>query len=528
MSNRLPVDSAGDGARRAMGLLVPAIRLPEDYARLDHFRKLARDGVAGFLLFGGDEELVPPFLAALHQSAAAGGGGPLFVMTDAERGVGQQVSGCADLPPLLAVGATLSEERAYHHGRVTALEARALGINVVLAPVVDVLSLPSNPIVGNRSFGAGPDLVARLGAAWIAGAQEQGVLACAKHFPGHGHTAGDSHAELPSVDADLETLRRRELPPFKAAIAAGVGSVMTAHVRYPALDPDAPATLSPKILRGLLRGELGFGGLVISDALIMEGLLLGGEGGSAARLDEAEAAVQCVAAGCDVLLYPTDPYAVARALAQAEAAGRIELRPILARIRLALTDLAVESREPEPLRAEHVWGAYALARDSLTVFSNAARLLPLSEARRRHVMAVLVDDDDDPARERVFRERKADFAAGFARVTRWDGGADDPLLSLVDEADTVLLAVASSIRAWKGRATLDPGLARLVTAILERAGGKTVTVLFTAPGVLETVGTAPATLVGAWGDAEVTFRAALDVLLSGGYVRGMDPTVGGS
>lgn len=533
MTNRLPEDDV----RRAMGLLVPAIRLPEDYARLDHFRKLAREGVAGFLLFGGDEELVPPFLASLRQAAEQGGGGPLLVMTDAERGVGQQVSGCVDLPPLLAVGATLSEERAYHHGRVTALEARALGINVVLAPVVDVLSLPSNPIMGNRSFGAGPELVGRLGAAWITGAQEQGVLACAKHFPGHGHTAGDSHAELPSVGADLATLRRRELPPFQAAIAAGVGSVMTAHVRYPALDPDAPATLSPKILRDLLRGELGFGGLVISDALIMEGLLVGGEAG--ARLDEAEAAVRCVAAGCDILLYPTDPHAVAKALARAHAAGRIELGTILARIRLALSDLAVDSRDPQQLRAEHLWGSYALARDSLTVLANVAvspasgaRLLPLQEARRRHVMAVLVDDDDDAGRERVFRERKADFAAGFVRVTGWEGGGDDPsrdpLLSAVDEADTVILVVASSIRAWKGRATLSPGLSRLVTAILGRAGSKTVTVLLAAPGVLGSVDAAPAALVGAWGDAEVTIRAALDVILSGGFIRGLDPTVGGA
>src|SRR5262249_51739153 len=137
--------------------------LPGDYARADHFRALARDGAAGFLVFGGDDELLPAFLRSLRESA----GRPLLVMTDAERGVGQQVAGCMELAPLMCVGATFSEDRAYQHGRTTAIEARAMGVNMVLAPVADVLSLPSNPIVGNRSFGSNPDLVARLVAAWI-------------------------------------------------------------------------------------------------------------------------------------------------------------------------------------------------------------------------------------------------------------------------------------------------------------------------------------------------------------------------
>lgn len=521
-----PTEPLDSGVRKALGLLVPAIRLPADYARVEHFRQLARDGIAGFLLFGGDDELVPPFLASLRAAAnEAGPPRPLLIMTDAERGVGQQIQGCAELPPLLAVGATLSEERAYHHGRVTALEARAMGVNMVLAPVVDVLSLATNPIVGNRSFGSSADLVARLCAAWIAGAQEQGILACAKHFPGHGHTEGDSHAELPSVTADAETLRRREISPFRAAIAAGVGSVMTAHVRYPALDPEQPATLSRKILKDLLRGELGFGGLVLSDALIMDGLLMAGDGG--AKLDENEAAVRCAAAGCDLLLHPTDPYAVATALADANAQNRIELDQVLARVRLSLSDLATPEHEVQPLKAEHLYGAYSLARDSLTVLANSARLLPLAGTRRR-TLGILVDDDDAPARERPFREHAADFDGGFVRVTKWEGQREERvLLDLVDEAEVVVVGIGCSIRAWKGRAGLHPSLLALVAAILARAPRKTVTILFTAPGAIEGLPVDPATLVAAWGDAEVSIRAALDVVLSGGAIRGLDPTVGG-
>lgn len=514
--------------RPGLGLLIPAIRLPADYARGEYFRQLAADGVAGFLLFGGDDELVPPFLRSLREAA----GRPIYMMTDAERGVGQQITGCAELPPLMAVGATLSEERAYHHGRVTALEARAMGINTILAPVMDVLSRPANPIVGNRSFGASADLVARLGAAWIAGAQEQGVLTCAKHFPGHGDTAGDSHAELPTVDTSREELERRELPPFRAAVAAGVGSIMTAHVRYPALDPTQPATLSRKILKDLLRDEMGFGGLVISDALTMEGLLVAGTGagtaaGNPARLTESEAAVLCVEAGCDLLLHPTDPYAVAEALQQANALGRIELSSVLARILLTLSDVACGDEAPGSLPAEHLYGAYALARDSLTVLENQHRLLPLGGPRRR-VFAVLLDDDDDPRRESAFREHAADLTGGFVRVTAWDPATGGALLSAVDEAEVVLLGVAASIRAYKGRANLAPGLRALAGAILTRAPDRTVTALFTAPHALEGVTPAPATLVAAWGDAPVTFRAALERILSGGPLRGLDPTVGAS
>jgi beta-glucosidase-like glycosyl hydrolase len=505
--------------RPGLGVLVPAIRLPDDYSRIERFQELARDGVAGFLIFGGDDELLPQFLKSLRESA----GRPLLLMTDAERGVGQQVLGCLDLPPLLAVGATLSEERAYQHGRTTAIEARAMGINMVLAPVADVLSLPSNPILGNRSFGSNPELVARQVAAWIAGSQEQGVLACAKHFPGHGHTAGDSHAELPAVAADKALLEQRELKPFQAAVRAGVGAIMTAHVVYPALDasPQLPATLSRKILVDLLRDEMGFGGLVLSDALIMEGLLVAGGGD---RISEAEAAVRCVAAGCDLLLHPTDPYEVASVLEKAAAEGRIDLLSIDGRLQLTLADLAVDAPPGQSMQAEHQYAAYGLARDGLTVLHNDARLLPLAPAKRR-VFAVLLDDDDDARREEPFRERAAEFEAGFARVTPETADASRPaLVGQALDAELVLLAVACSIRAWKGRAGLDPRLVRTVTDLLAASGGRTVVVLLSAPAALADVATPVTTLVAAWGDAPVCVRAALDVVLAGGPLRGLDPS----
>jgi beta-glucosidase-like glycosyl hydrolase len=364
-------------------------------------------------------------------------------------------------------------------------------------------------------------------AAWIAGAQEQGVLACAKHFPGHGDTASDSHAALPFVHADRDLLARRELKPFHAAVGAGVGAIMTAHVVYPALDetPGLPATLSRKVLVELLRDEMGFGGLVLSDAVIMEGVLIANDG---TRITEAEASLRCIEAGCDLVLHPTDPYDVATALEKAAADGRIDLMSIDGRLQLTLADLAVDSPDFQPMRAEHEYAAFGLARDALTVIRNDVGLLPLT-TRRRRVFALLVDDDDDPRREEQFRERASEFEAGFARCTSQTVDAEAPrLLDRVAEADLVFLAVACSIRAWKGRAGLDPKLASLVGDILRAAGERTVVSVLSAPGAVADVQPPPATLVAAWGDAPVCVRAAIDSILSGGPLRGLDPGASGA
>ena len=540
MSDDTPNRPPAARRRAGLSLQVPAVRLPRDYGRVDELRRLAREGVAGFLVFGGDRELLPPFLASLEEAA----GRPLLFMSDVERGVGQQVRGCLDLPPLMAVGATLSEERAYEHGRATAIEARALGINVVLGPVVDVLTEPANPIVGNRSFGANPRMVAKLGAAWIAGAQDQGVLACAKHFPGHGDTSEDSHDALPEVDAPRELLEQRELLPFRAAVDAGVGAVMTAHVAFPALDPRPrlPASLSRPTLVGVLREEMGFGGLVVSDALVMSGLLLAGSEGE--TLEEPEAAVRCVEAGCDLLLHPVDPFAVAHALEAAQAEGRIDLGGATARVSMAAADLRVEPfgdlrpgnlrRGPE-LEPDHVYDAYGMARDSVAVITDSARRLPLERRRGEAWLALILDDDDEPRRAERFHERAADFEAGVLRLTDWPKGAQeeteaaqDPeaeaLLKRIDAADGIVLALACDQRAWKGRPGLRPGLAGLADTVLRRARNRTTTLLMSAPGVLAGLSETPATVVSCWGDAPVSVRAALDALLAGQPMRGLDPS----
>src|ERR1700756_2015470 len=216
-------------------------------------------------------------------------------------------------------------------GKKTPLEARAAGIQWIYAPDADVNSNPGNPIINTRSFGENPEKVSEFVAEFIRGVQENGGLATAKHFPGHGDTTADSHIDLPVVTADRARLEKLELVPFRAAIAAGVGSIMTGHLNVPALEPDphTPATLSSRILTDLLRGELGFQGLVITDAMDM--------GGITVRYAPGEAAVRAFLAGADALLMPPVPDAAFEALQAAVKSRRISRARLDASVRRILS-----------------------------------------------------------------------------------------------------------------------------------------------------------------------------------------------
>jgi len=292
-------------------LLVAVIRLDRDEpdAALEAALGDLEAGVGGFILFGGTCDVVRGLTAELRERA----GRPLWFAADLERGAGQQFRGAATLPPPAALASHPQAERAVRAAaRLTALESMDLGVNWVLAPVLDLDVEPRNPIVGTRSFGADPAVVSRLGRAWIEACQAAGAAACAKHFPGHGRTTGDSHMELPSVDASRERLEG-DLGPFRAVSEVAAG-MMAAHVAYPALGCEGPASRSPEVLRSLLREEMGFRGLVVTDALVMAGFGGGGETGAAT---EGWRAVRALRAGCDILLYPSDPALVARTVRQA-------------------------------------------------------------------------------------------------------------------------------------------------------------------------------------------------------------------
>ncbi len=342
-----------------------------------HARRLA-----GVTLFRGMNVQSPAqvreLTSALQREAEAAGIAPLLIATDQEGGQLIAIGGTTPFPGNMALGATRSEALARETGRAIALELAAMGINVNYAPVCDVNSNPDNPVIGIRSFGEDPALVGRLCAAMIEGMQSVGIAATAKHFPGHGDTTGDSHLELPTVHHGRERLEQVDLPPFRAAIEAGVALLMSAHVAYPALDaPTRPATLSRAILTDLLRGQMGFRGVVVSDAMNMRAIRQG-----EALWVELIAAAR---AGVDLLLLLHDAerqraahtvlvQAVRRGLLSAQAMEQSAQRVRALRQRLARLQQPALSVVGSPAHREI---ARRTAEAALTLVRDEAGLLPL-------------------------------------------------------------------------------------------------------------------------------------------------------
>jgi beta-N-acetylhexosaminidase len=357
----LPVDVR----RLVLSCLLPGF---PGAAVTEPLRELLAAGLGGVCLFKGNitsPDAVSQLVAELRELSPA-----LLVAVDEEGGDVTRLDARtgSDSPGNAALGAADDTERTSRIAATIGGRLGAAGINLNLAPVADVNNNPRNPVIGIRSFGADTELVARHTAAYVAGLQTHRVAACAKHFPGHGDTTGDSHHELPVITLDRARLDAVELPPFRAAIAAGVKSIMTAHIVVQALDPERPATVSPTVLR-LLRDELGFDGVVISDALDMQAV--------AGTLGMGEAAVQAIAAGVDLLCLGNEtPYEdtqrVADALADALAAGRIpEKRLAEAAGRVAA--LAEWARTPIPGDPDPALGL-AAARRAVSVTGGDPRL----------------------------------------------------------------------------------------------------------------------------------------------------------
>ena len=297
-------------------------------------QRLLEQGVGGVILLGGSAAELRQRTHQLQAWAPQ----PLLLCADVEEGVGQRFEGASWLVPPLALG-RLHQRRpsvalalAERYGRCTGDQARRCGLNWVLGPVCDVNNTPANPVINVRAWGEDPETAGLLAAAFQAGLRLAGVLGCAKHFPGHGDTSSDSHLDLPVLPHNRERLDAIELPPFQRLIAAGIDAVMTAHLLLPELDPQQPATLSGAVLTDLLRRDLGFDGLVVTDALVMEAI--------AARHGAAEAAVLAFAAGADLILMPADAFAAIDGLVEALRSGRIPIQRLEDAIRRRRSALA--------------------------------------------------------------------------------------------------------------------------------------------------------------------------------------------
>jgi beta-glucosidase len=463
-------------------LVFPSLRFKPSHGGFAHERAkidaALAAGVGGFILFGGDRDSV----AALTTSLRTAAGRPLLIGADLERGPRQQVEGLTELPPPAALGWLGELDTTATAAMITAVEARAVGITWAFAPVCDLDIEPRNPIVQTRSFGGDPEMVGRHAAAWIRACQEHGVLACAKHYPGHGRTTEDSHAGLPRVTTTLAELERTDLAPFAAAVQAGVGSVMSAFVAYPGWDPSGRAAGFSPLMLDYLRETQGFGGLVVTDALIMAG--------ATARQAEAPATATAVAAGCDVLLYPQDFGAVVAALDRA--VGNV-IPVARADQALGRYQAAVDAWAHGPDQGAPDLQAHATFADSLA--DRLAHVVRGGSATLTSPVTVTVVDDDIGG---PYLVGPRDI---FANALR-DAGALARAGS--ERRGSHVVLVYAEPRSWKGRAELGArSLARLRRAL----PGAALVVLFAHPRLAAQIrGTAP--VLCCWHGQPLMQRAA--------------------
>ncbi len=447
---------------------------------------IATDQVGGFTMSIGSPIEMAAKLNAMQQLAKV----PLLVGADLEAGAGFRASGgfflpnAIDLggatlfPPLMALGATRDTALAYEYGKATAVEGRALGIHIVYGPVLDVNNNPANPVINVRSFGEDPAWVSKLGAAFVRGVQEHGMIATGKHFPGHGDTDVNSHLALPVVTASRARLDSVELPPFRASIAAGVGAIMTFHGSMPALDSTgAPGTLSVAVLTGLLRQEMGFRGLIISDAMDMRGVL--------DRYGAVEAAKLAVLAGADILIQPENVAQTIDAVVAGVTEGRIPTARIegaVRRILFAKARLGLQrTAQVDLARVRVVVGDSAnrrlsdrIAAQSVTLVRDSAQRLPLTSAgaATRRILHLVVARSTNLGAGTTFAKA---LGGGAGRVRTVVLHPDDPfvdqarILPLVDSSDVVVMGSYMAQQWDQASAGAPDGLGALVTAIQRRA-----------------------------------------------------------
>lgn len=497
----------------------------EEWTRIS--RLVTEQRVGGFIVSVGTPTDVAVKLNALQRLSAL----PLLVSADLETGAGFRfrgvyytpnaidLGGATHFPLQMALGAAGDTALAYEMGRITAEESRALGIHVAFGPVLDVNNNPANPVIGARSFSEDPVLAGRLGASMVRGIQEHGMLATGKHFPGHGDTETNSHLALASVTASRARLDSVELVPFKAAIGAGVGAIMTFHGFLPALDSaEIPATLSPKVMSTLLREEMRFDGLLVSDAMDMAGVV--------DRFGAAEAAKRAIAAGNDVLLMPSDVSATIDAVLAGLTEGRYDegridrsVRRVLAlkhQFDLSRTRLVdVEDIRRTVGTEANVGVANTIAERAFVLAKDSLALVPLArENRRARVLSVTY-------------ARRADLGAGTTLNAELRGrvtslrtafvNADEvePSYSaLLDEArnaDVVVVGSYVNITSETATANAPRAFVDFVQSLQAR-GARVILISFGTPYLLlqtPSVGT----YAIAWGGTPSSQRAAARAIL---------------
>ena len=434
----------------------------EDFQKIEH--DIVQFHAGGYHVFGGDPAAVALIINEVQKRVKV----PLLVADNFEGGVGYVIFGATRYPLGMAIGATGDPKNAYTIAKYTAEEAKAIGFNVNFYPVADVQNNPQNPIINIRSFGEDPAMVSKFVRAYIAGSQDSGVIATAKHFPGHGDVATDSHLQMPVLDVPRERLERVEFPPFRAAVAENVGAVMTAHIWLPEIEKekDLPATLSKTVLTDILRNDLKFQGIIFTDALSMRGVSV--------AFTPGEAAVRTIEAGADMLVLPPDVEAAFNGIKAAVASGRLtearldqSVRRILeAKARAGLDNPKNRFADANVLMSkvatkEHRGFAQQVAEQAVTLVRDDKNVLPLKPSPDTRIVQVNVLDSRGGWREGVpGRVVEAELLKRFPRAVtvqiddQSTPAEFDDVRKLARLADTIVVNGYIRVAAYKGSIAL--------------------------------------------------------------------------
>jgi len=496
---------------------------------------IQQEKVGGFTISVGSPIEVAAKLNALQSMSKV----PLLFGADLESGAGFRARGgyfvpnAIDLggaivfPPEMAIGATRDTALAYAEGRLTAQEGRALGIHIAYAPVLDVNNNPDNPVINTRSYGEDPELAARMGVAFIHGLQDHGMIATGKHFPGHGDTGVNSHLALPVVTVSRSRLDTVELVPFRAAVNAGVGAIMSFHGAMPALDSsNVPGTLSPKVLTGLLRGEMGFRGIIISDAMDMRGVL--------DTYGADEAVKRAIAAGIDVLIQPLDVPKTIDAVVAGVTEGRYSQARLDSSVRKVLETkrrLGLAQSKLVDLNAlrflvgdsSNLQVARTAAEKSITLVRDSLGQIPLLNDSARVLSITIARRADLPAGNAFnseLRQRLSKLRTEF--VATEDATLNYPrLIAAADSADVTI--VSSYVgQSWDATTASAPEAFTNFVRTLGQRGRKPIVVAFGNPYLLQQLPWVGTYLV-AWGGFPVSQVAAARAILGSSAISGQLP-----
>ncbi len=536
-------------------------RESDEYRKLQHH--IIDNKVGGVILFRSEVWPAAVITNRWQEMAKV----PLLVSSDLEMGMGMRLDDTPWWPPNMAVAATGDTKWARMQGEATALQARAIGINWLYAPTADVNNNAGNPVINTRSYGEDQNLVAEFTKAFIEGAQTAGAMACAKHFPGHGDTATDSHIGLPVVDVSKERLERLELVPFRAAISSRVGSIMSAHIALPQIEAEAaaplrqlsdketasaeflssaesvsprvtlPGTLSPKILTGLLRDELKYEGIITTDAMSMAGV--------AARYTPAEAAVKAIKAGADVILKSPDIDAAIAGIKDAVVKGEISetrINSSVERILRAKAALGLHTKRVAHLNdVDRVVSdpkfngiAQQIADHSITLVRDEQKLLPLQIGNssgsewndKSKVLNITFTDEEDRSVMRIFVDELRRRAPQIESYTLDQRATENEIARVMEKLDAakfdvIIFSVAVRARSGKGSVALPPAGKRVADELIKRRRPLLV-VSFGNPYLLTAIPESPSYML-AYSPFPVSQRAAAKAILGEIEINGKLP-----